>query len=86
MTGMTGTLARSRLRVSEFDIEVVHSADVKHQSANTLFRLPTNGIDNSPLKDYLLGLTITEIQPVEEKTEKDAEIFHSLVVLMEWTP
>ena len=50
---VSGRLARWRLRLSEFDFEVVHRPGVKHQAADALSRMQTNGEDASRMDDEI---------------------------------
>lgn len=45
LTDSTGQFARWRLRVSEYDFDVVSSAGIKRQDADAIFRLETTGED-----------------------------------------
>ena len=49
----SGRLARWRLRLLPFHYDVVHKAGLKHQAPDALSRLPTAGMDNSPIDDDL---------------------------------
>lgn len=51
MTDNSGKLACWRLRLVEFELDAVHRAGVKHQAADAVSRLPTTGIDDTPLHD-----------------------------------
>ena len=58
MADATGKLARWRLRLAEYEFDVVHRAGVKHQAADALSRLPTDGEDKAPLDDEIPVLVI----------------------------
>lgn len=45
-------LARSRIQFSQFALDVVHQAGIKHQVADTLSSLSTEVTDEIPLRDY----------------------------------
>eukprot|EP00178_Gracilaria_changii_P000278 TRINITY_DN10329_c0_g1_i1.p2 TRINITY_DN10329_c0_g1~~TRINITY_DN10329_c0_g1_i1.p2 ORF type:complete len:220 (-),score=11.84 TRINITY_DN10329_c0_g1_i1:813-1472(-) len=45
------SVARWRLRLSEFEFDVVYRAGVKHQAPDALSRMDIDGLDNSPLND-----------------------------------
>lgn len=51
-------LARWRLRLSEFDFEVLHRAGVKQQPADTFLRPATNGEDGKSLENDISPLEI----------------------------
>lgn len=51
---------------------------MKHQAADAPCRLPTTGMDKSPLEDDVLVLAITQAPPEGEKTEKNAKHWNSL--------
>lgn len=53
-----GRLARWRLRLFEFDFDVIYRASVKHEAADTLPRLQTAGEEDTPLKDKLPLLAV----------------------------
>ena len=54
----SGRLQRWRLRLADFEYDIVHRAGVKHQAADALSRLPTNGTDQHPLDDGIPTLAI----------------------------
>lgn len=54
-----GKLARRHLRLIKFDLKLSHSSGVKHQAADKLSRLQTNGTDNSDIDD---GIPVLSIQ------------------------
>lgn len=56
----SGRLMRWRLRLSDFDYEVKHRAGVKHQAADTLSRLRTDGADTSLLDDAIPTLLVDD--------------------------
>lgn len=58
LTQSAGGLACWLLRLSEFPINVVQRAGIKHQSADELSRLRISAVDNTPLKDNLPSLAI----------------------------
>lgn len=78
MTDRTGKLARMRLQLSEFDLIVVHQAAVKHPRADALSRMPTTGMDESPLEDNVQILVIVKTQSEEGKTETDTKVWHRI--------
>lgn len=53
-----GRLAQCELHFSEFDIDVVHCAGIKHEVADVLSQLLTEGTVNKPLKAKLPVLVI----------------------------
>lgn len=57
----TGRLAPLRLRLSEFDLNVIHHAGIMHQATDALSRLSNIVKDESPLEDGLLHLTIDHV-------------------------
>lgn len=61
-------LAQWQLRVFEFDFEVVHCADIKHQTAYALSRLRTDGTDNAPLEDELPVFVIASDEKRDDAT------------------
>lgn len=44
--------------MSEFNVDVVDWASIKHQDADTLSRLPTNESDTTPFEGNHLFLTV----------------------------
>lgn len=58
LTDSTKKLERWRLRLSEFDSDVVHCAGVKRQASDALFYLRATGKDDIALKDDLPLLVI----------------------------
>lgn len=54
----TGKLARWRLRLSEFEFDIVYRVGMKHQAADTLSCLKTGGDQYTPLGNEVLVLTI----------------------------
>lgn len=53
LADITGRLESWRLRLSGFDIDVVHCAGNKHQAADALFRLTATGEDQAPIENDL---------------------------------
>lgn len=58
MTEETGKLAHWRLKLLEFEIDVVHQPDIRQQAADALSRFATVVKDDTPLKNDLPVLTI----------------------------
>lgn len=58
MTEATGKPARWRLRLTEFEIDIVHRAGVKRKAADALSRLNTKGVDCPPMVDEVPVLAI----------------------------
>lgn len=54
----TGKLTRWWLRMSEFESDIIHCAGIKHQAADALLRLKTNGEDKSSVDDEVQVLTV----------------------------
>lgn len=50
-TDKTGKLGHWWLSLSEHDVEIVHRVGVKHQAFDTLFKIPTDGVENTELWD-----------------------------------
>lgn len=50
---------RCRIRLPEFDFEVIYQPDWKHQPAEVLSRLPTTRIDELPVANGVLRLMLT---------------------------
>lgn len=61
-------LARWRPSLSEFEFDVVNCSVGKHQEANTLSQLPTDGSDNASLEDKLPILVIGSGGKMDDKT------------------
>lgn len=59
ITDTIGQMVSSGTRLSEFDINVVHSADIKHQEADVLLRLKTFGTEQTPIEDEIPILHFT---------------------------
>lgn len=59
-----GTLARWRLRLSEFEFGVVHRASVKRQAGDALPRLPTSAKTSTLLEDDQNLLVIEAIHSI----------------------
>lgn len=45
----TSNLARSLLKLSKLDLDVLHCAGIKHQTADAFLRLPTTVEDHTPI-------------------------------------
>lgn len=68
----SGKLTTWRLRLREFDSEVVHRAGIKYQALDALSRLETEESDNTKLNENLPALTIDD---TEEKKNVKMEYF-----------
>lgn len=69
------------MRLSEFDLDVIHRAGVKHQAVDRLFRLPTTGEDHIVLKDSLPILSIEAVHsnsfdPIKQNVSQDDYILY----------
>lgn len=62
-----GKLTRWRLRLLEYDFEIVYRADVKHQAAGALFRLCTTGVDYTELEEEIPVMVETRMKICNEK-------------------
>lgn len=51
VTNATGGLARWRVLLSEFELDVVHSVGIEHQAADALSRMTTDGADITLIED-----------------------------------
>lgn len=71
MTNVTEKLARWQLRLSQFEFEVIHRANIKHQVAEPLSRLPTIEEDESTVQDDVHVLTLTDARYENENAETD---------------
>lgn len=60
MAEATGKMERWGLRLSEFELHIVHCAGIKHQVADTLSRLKENDEGKTPLDDEAPILTIPQ--------------------------
>lgn len=58
LTDSTCRLARWRIRISKFELNLVHRVGVKHPAADALCHLPTTGEDQTTLEDDLSVLAI----------------------------
>lgn len=65
-----GKLGRCCLCLSDFEFNVVLGADIKHQSADALSRLPTDGENTTDLNVALPAFTIV---PADKAKEARAE-------------
>lgn len=63
-------LSRCRERYLEFEFDIVHSAGIKHEAADAISSLPTDGADNIKLNDDILVLAITTKTTKTTNTDK----------------
>lgn len=49
----SGKFARWRVRLLEFDFEIVHEAEIKHRAADAVSGLPTNGSNRTMLEENI---------------------------------
>lgn len=71
-------IARWLLRLSEFHLDVVLQASIKHRAADALWRLTIDGKDNTDLNDALLVLTTVPANEAKEAEEIDEK--HHFVI------
>ena len=57
----TGRLARWRLRLMEFDFEVVHKPGAFHKAPDALSRLPTTEVDNTEVDDEVPTYCVPDV-------------------------
>lgn len=72
MTDSIERLARWRLKLSEYEIDVVSRAGIKHQAADVLSRLPTLEEKCTPLENDLLNLAVDVTEHVRNICAIDA--------------
>lgn len=58
---MTDKFTRWRLRLMEFDFDIISQSEAKHQAANVLSRLATEGTDDSGFKNDVPKMAIDTI-------------------------
>lgn len=73
MRGTTEELERGRWRLTKFDFKLFQPTFPKHQTANGLSYLPTTGMDDSPVEDDVLVLTIMGTWSEGEKTRNNTK-------------
>lgn len=78
MTDARGYLARCQLRLLEFHFGFIHRNGVKHQAADRLYHLPTTEVHESPLRDGLPVLTITNRDLEAKSNGIDSKNLYSL--------
>lgn len=64
--------------MSKFDFDAVHQPGLRPQAADTISRLSTAGMDESPLQDDVPVLKIAKARPEGGKTRTDSEIRYIL--------
>ena len=69
----SGRLARWRLRLAEYEYDVVHRPGIKHQAPDALSRLPTKGTDQSPLDDDIPCFIADSASRKEDSYEEEYE-------------
>lgn len=62
LVNATGKLARWRLRLSEFEFDVVQRTSIRDQAADTLLRLETGGTDTIRIFFDLLEMMETLVK------------------------
>lgn len=67
MANATGRLVCWRLRVSEFELDVVHRAVIKHQEVDVFSRLPTSNADVIPTEEEISIAVIDTILNSEDE-------------------
>lgn len=77
LTTSTRRLARQRLRLPEYEFDVLHLAGIKYQPAVTLYRLQTVGENRTPLDDCLpiFAIDLTEGEEVIHIIDANCEVF-----------
>ncbi len=64
------SLGKWRLRLADFDCDVVYRPGVKHQVSDALSRVETTGGEYSPLEDSISGLESLPLEDVHGDLEK----------------
>lgn len=80
LTTATESLAHWRLRILEYDLEVMHRPDIVHQAPNALYRLDTKGSDTNALEDNIPTLCTYPAELVHfiDNDDKDEADDHPL--------
>lgn len=76
----TGRLARWRLRLSEFDVDVRHRAGIKHQAADVHSRLTNTEKDQASIKD---NSPIAVLETTSENKASMQPVLHKTTLLDE---
>lgn len=69
----SGKLARWKLQFFGFEFDIVHRANIRHQAADGLLRLPTDGTDNTKLDDHISVLAVTTNTANTDETKQKRE-------------
>lgn len=72
-----GKLAWWKIRLSEFEFEIVHRAGIKNKAADGISRRPTGGIDKKKRDEKIPVLAITTNMSTTDKTEKEQEAWNN---------
>ena len=75
LSDASGRLQRWRLRLADFEYDVVHRAGIKHQAADALSRMPTDGSDQTPLDDAIPTLAVEASHTERSETQPDPQEF-----------
>lgn len=65
METLSRRLAQLKQLLLEFDFETVYRLGIKHLTTNFLFRLDTEGKDETDLEDDTPVLTLTKVQAIK---------------------
>lgn len=70
MCGTFAKLGRWRIKLSEFEFDIVHSAVIKNQAGDAILRLPVDGTNKTKPNDHIPLLTLPTDTFNTEEDEK----------------
>lgn len=89
VAGATGRLAAWRLRLPEFELNVVHKSGIKNQASHSLLRLTAGKLDTAELHNDRIKMMVSSLEQGGQRGNNDHDVIfnnygfvHSIMALL----